>query len=77
MYLVEEEIRVPAAPGHRDLLSHIAKALDFRLANGAIPVRFAIIRLDEDHYHCEFGALEGVDSPRSQHSESIFRFVPR
>ncbi len=77
MYLIEEEIRVPAAPGHRDLLSHIAKALDFRLANGAIPVRFAITRLDQDQYHCEFGALEGADSPRSQHSESIFRFVPR
>ncbi len=64
MYLVEEEIQVPAAPGHRNLLSHIPNALDFRLVNGAIPVRFAITRLDEDRYHCEFAALgSGLNWP--------------
>ncbi len=57
--LVEKEFSIPAAPGQRDLIAHIRKAMEFRLGDEAVPVRFAITRMDETHYQCEFGTLQG------------------
>ncbi len=75
--LVEKEILIPVAPDHRNLIAHIQKAVEFRLGSGAVPVRFATTRMDESHYHCEFGTIEGLDVPSADQPESIFRFVPR
>ena len=52
MKLLEAEITIPASPGHRDLLAHIQAAVETGLADGAIPVRFAITRTDEAQYQC-------------------------
>ena len=77
MNLVEKEILVPTAPGHRNLIAHIENAVALGLGNGGMPVRFAITRLDDIHYQCELGMLEGHDRPGSDHPDSLFRFVPR
>ncbi len=77
MQLIERQIPTPAAPGHRNIIAHIQKAVEFRLEEGTVPVRFAITGMDETHYQCEFGTLGGVDAGTTEGLESIFRFVPR
>ena len=77
MNLTEQKIPIPVAPGHRNMLEHLQKAIDFRLEGGAIPVRFAITGMDETHYQCEFGMLDGFTVPASEEPESIFRFIRR
>ncbi len=77
MKLVEKEILIPAAPGHRNLIAHIRKAVEFRLGDGAVPVRFATTGMDETHYHCDVGTLEGLDLDGADSPDSIFRFVER
>ena len=56
MKLIERQIPIPAAPGHRNMIAQIQKAVEFRLEEGAVPVRFAITRMDETHYQCEFAS---------------------
>ncbi len=75
MKLVEKEILVPAAPGHRNLIEHFRKAVELKLGDGEVPVRFATTRMDESQYQCELGTLEGFDGAESL--DSIFRFVRR
>jgi len=77
MQLIERLIPTPASPGHRNIITHIQKAVEFRLEEGTIPVRFAITGMDKTHYQCEFGTLGGVDSFTTEGLGSIFRFVPR
>ena len=77
MHLTEQKISIPASPGHRNMLAHIQKAFDFRLDQGTIPVRFAITGMDEAHYQCEFGMLDGLDVLSAKKPESIFRFIRR
>ncbi len=77
MQLTEKEISIPASPGHRDLIAHVRKAVEFRHKDSAVPVRFAITRMDETRYQCEIGTLEGLDIRASEGLASIFRFVPR
>lgn len=75
--LTETEFQIPASPGHRNLIAHIRKAVDFRLGDGAVPVRFAITRMNDSHYQCEFGTLDGLDQSDADGLESIFQFSPR
>ena len=75
--LVEKNILIPAAPGHRNLIAHFQKAVELRLGDGAVPVRFATTRMDETHYQCELGLLKGGNLYGAENLESIFRFVPR
>ena len=75
--LVEHEISIPIAPSHQNLITHIRKAMEFRLADGAVPVRFATTGMDETHYRCEFGTIEGLDVSTAGPPASIFDFVPR
>ena len=77
MKLTEKEFSIPASPDHRNLIDHIQKAVEFRLEAGAVPVRFAMTRMDETHYLCEFATLEMPDARALQSLDSIFRFVPR
>ncbi len=77
MNLTETEFPIPASQGHRNLIAHIRKALEFRLADGSVPVRFAITRMDDAQYQCEFGALEGLEPVAAEGLDSIFRFVRR
>jgi hypothetical protein len=59
------------------MIAQIQKAVEFRLEDGAVPVRFAITGMDETHYQCEFGTLSDVDTSTAAGLESIFRFIPR
>ena len=77
MELTETELQIPASPGHTDLISHIRKALAFRLADGVVPVRFAITHMDDDHYRCELATLAGLESGAAQDLASVFSFQPR
>jgi hypothetical protein len=77
MKLNETEFPIPASPEHRNLIAHIQKAMNFRLADGEIPVRFAISRMDDAQYQCEFATLEGLDAATAGEIDSIFRFQPR
>ena len=54
------------------MLAHIQNALDSWLNEGETAVRFAITHIDEAHYHCEFGVLEGLDQSISKELPSIF-----
>jgi hypothetical protein len=75
--LVEKQILVPASPGHRDLIAHIDEAVGSGLANSGVPVRFAMTRLDDVHYQCEVGLLEGAAPGDAGNLGSLFRFQPR
>jgi hypothetical protein len=77
MHLIERHILIPTAPDHRNMIAQIQKAVEFRLEDGAVPVRFAITGMDETHYQCEFGTLSDVDTSTAAGLESIFRFIPR
>ncbi|MBT7267403.1 MAG: DUF3326 domain-containing protein [Rhodospirillaceae bacterium] len=77
MQLTERHIPIPASPSNQNMLAHIQKAIEFRLEEGAIPVRFAITSMDETHYQCEFGMLEGLNVQSAEIPDSIFRFIQR
>tara|TARA_A100001015_G_scaffold300565_1_gene386145 strand:+ start:2571 stop:3758 length:1188 start_codon:yes stop_codon:yes gene_type:complete len=59
------------------MLANIRNALDSWLNEGETAVRFAITHIDEAHYHCEFGVLEGLDQSIARELPSIFEVVPR
>jgi hypothetical protein len=77
MHLTEQKIPIPVSPGHQNMLDHIQKAIGFRFSEGAIPVRFAITSMDETHYQCEFGVLDGFAVAAAEKPDSIFRFIQR
>ena len=74
MRLSEEEVVIPIAPGHKNLLSHIEQAMRFRLTDTATPLRFVVTRTDAEHYRCEIGMMANA-APFA--TDSIFRFVQR
>ena len=77
MILFEKEFSIPAAPGHKALLSHVEKAFQFRLHDGSIPLRFAVTKSSPEQYQCEVGVSEGLPFPEMPPADSIFRFVRR
>ena len=77
MQLTERHIPIPISPKNRNMLAHIRNALDPWLNEGETAVRFAITHIDEAHYHCEFGVLEGLDQCIARELHSIFEVVPR
>ena len=77
MQLTERHIPIPISPKNRNMLEHIRNSLGSSLNAGDTAVRFAITHIDEDHYHCEFGVLEGLDQSISRELPSIFDGGPR
>ncbi len=77
MQLTERHIPIPISPKNRNMLAHIRNALGSWLNEGETAVRFAITHIDEAHYHCEFGVLEGLDQCIARELPSIFEVVPR
>ena len=77
MQLTERHIPIPISPKNRNILKHVQNALEYRFHHGAIPVRFTITHMDDTHYHCEFGLLEGVERSNPKEPQSIFQFTPR
>ena len=79
MHLYEAEFEIPVAPDQQDLISYVNQAIQFRIADASIPVRFVVTASDAEHYHCEIGVMAGgkaINHVKSE-TESIFRFVPR
>lgn len=77
MQLTERHVPIPISPKNRNMLAHVRNAVDCWLDEGETAVRFAITHIDEAHYHCEFGVLEGLDQSISRELPSIFEVLPR
>jgi hypothetical protein len=77
LQLLEKSITIPAAPGHRGLIEHIQKAVSFRFAAGEIPVRLAIVSIDDSNYICEVGFLDRSDIAVENDDNSIFELKRR
>ena len=77
MFIYEKEFSIPAAPGHKALLSHVEKAFQFRLHDGSSPLRFAVTKSSPEQYQCEVGVSEGLPFREIPPADSIFRFVRR
>ena len=73
-FLFEQELVLPSASGHQNLLGHLSSTVESRLDDNAMSVRFVITAFEKDHYRCEVGTLVGAGRPPGA---SIFRFVPR
>jgi len=68
---------IPASAGHQGMLGHIRAALEDRLEDGVMPLRFAITSMDDANYQCEFAVAEGISRPQGNETASIFQFRPR
>lgn len=77
MLVLEQELDIPAAPGHRGLLEHLGRAAEARLPDGQIPIRVVVTRSDAQSYHCELGVLAGMEGLRVSRPSSLFQFAPR
>ena len=77
MRLYEKELTIPVSPDHKDLLSYIDQALQFRLTDGSSPLRFVVTETDAEYYHCEIGVLAEDGDSAARGPESMLRFVPR
>lgn len=77
MKLTETELRIPASPGHQNLIAHIKATIEASIADDAVPVRFAITQTVDNQYHCEFATLEGLDPKVAKELDSTFRFEHR
>lgn len=75
--IFEQSICVPGAPAHRDLLTHLARAVQVKLSNQALPCRLAITASRADRYECEIGVIKGLRLVHDGEQESIFRFCRR
>ncbi|HIA81872.1 MAG TPA: DUF3326 domain-containing protein, partial [Rhodospirillales bacterium] len=75
--LIERQVRIPVAPSHHSLISHIQKTIDVTLGDTVLPVRFVITGVTGVEYNCELGTLEGMEVEKTRGLNSIFSFSPR
>ena len=73
-FLFEQELEIPSTAGHKDLLRYLSGAVESRLDEGTMPVRFVTTALGDDRYRCEVGTLTGASRTPG---DSIFRFEQR
>ncbi len=76
MYIHEQAIDIPIAPGHRELLPYLERQVAER-SGGEAPVRFVVSATDADAYHCETGLIADLAPVRREALPSIFRFRRR
>ena len=77
MILIEQEFDLPAVPGHRSLLNYLREAVGSKLPKGLIPIRFVITSSQDGGYHCEVGAISGVQDAGISPPRCIFEFRRR
>ena len=77
MFLREQEVTVPTAPGHRKLLAHLARETHNKLGEGAVPIRFAVTQSDDHCYNCEVGVIADSRHSTSPTVPSVFQFQRR
>jgi hypothetical protein len=74
--IFEQAFSMPVAHAHRSLLSHLERALKFRVNEEVVPNRFVITKTSADHYECEVGFLEGLSLGQGR-PDDIFKFSRR
>lgn len=77
MRICQKNIEIPVAPGNRNLLEHLNKAIKFRLDKNIIPIRFVITNSNDKFYYSEVGLIEDFNDLCVEKPKSIFHFVPR
>ena len=77
MRLYEKEIIIPVTKNHQDLLAFLEASINSDLKGNEIPVRLAITKTDNQHYHVEVGLLCSEGPEKLPLNESIFRFNHR
>lgn len=77
MYIYEKSIVIPRFPSHDSPLCFFAETIKTHCAPHEMPIRFAIIATDQEHYYCELGVIS--DETRIIHASpsSIFSFKKR
>jgi hypothetical protein len=73
----EIELEVPPVPGHRDLLSHLGRAVAERVEADLVPVRLAVTSSSDDGYRCELGVVAGLPDRLQDRVEPICGFRRR
>lgn len=71
MRILERELLIPA-PRSGAPLAEVRRAVEARLAEGVVPVRFAVAASDEQTWQCELGVIEDLDPGRAGLVRSIF-----
>ena len=77
MKISEQELEIPASPNHVGIISHVERALGFRLSSQNVPVRFVVSSMSDNSYHCEVGELEMPPLCNFSVPNSITKFVQR
>lgn len=77
MRLHEKEISIPVTRNHQKLLAYLEANIASNLQEGEAPVRLAVTKTDNQHYHVELGILDHDSVGKNPIKESIFEFKPR
>ena len=77
MRLSEKEIRLPAAPGHRNLLAHCVAEVRKLLRPGERLTRFVVTKTDAQGYQCDVGLLDGAGDRPTPAADGVFAFARR
>ena len=77
MRLYEKELVVPVIKDHQNLLAYLKAKVASDMRAGEIPIRLAVTKTDEKHYHVELGVLDLGSVCENPMKESIFTFKSR
>jgi Protein of unknown function (DUF3326) len=77
MRLHEKEITIPVTKKHQKLLAYLETNIASNLQEGEAPVRLAVTKTDNQHYHVELGVLDHGSASKNPIKESIFEFKHR
>ena len=72
MRLYEKELKIPVIKNHQKLLAYLETSVASQLQENELPVRLAVTKTDNQHYHVEVGLLDYASSKKSPLNESIF-----
>ena len=75
MQITEKFLSLPIPPSAPDFLAQVQRSQRFRIPRGAVPIRFALTRSDDEGCECEVGILEGLRP--DYHPRSVFEFRKR
>lgn len=77
MKLYEKEIKIPATKSHQKLLAFLEANTQSDLQENETPIRLAVTKTDDQHYHVELGVMCGDNENDVSTVDSIFNFNQR
>ena len=77
MILHEREFKAPLVKGQEDLVSYFAGQVQSRLAEGDVPIRFAVTATTDTEYKYEIGIATGRMDSQLARPQSMFQFSRR